>query len=589
MRGPELIMKKFSPLASAPKAFGAIAFIVLVFIGCGGGGGAGAPAAPAAAAPAQTVATTPATALTPPDTSLPALSLPNSVASGSVIDLACGRVYRGTLDLRNKSNVTVRTTGTCGKAVITPAREITGWTRHQGDIYSAPIAFDAAQVVIDGAPVPPAHWPNQPWVRAAGSTATTLQYAMPNADLAGATLVFKPYEWTIEARRVTAYAGNTMTLAATGNTAYDGYALSGTPEFYVQGKLWMLDQPGEWAVSGGRLYVWTRDGASPEGRAWAAPDSHGIDAADSASVTIQDVRIYAAANGINAPGAADLRIASVEVANSSENGIVNSGGARLSVDRSSIRNSVHDAITVHWGGGGESITNSSIDASGTVGLPANARAAINLTVGSGANIVNNIITNSAYIGVRVFRNATVAGNTVDGACAVLTDCGGLFTSARDRLPLNTRLSGNTVRNVGWGQRLAWAVYLGDYANGVTVSNNVLTASGNGMQIYNGYDNLVSGNSFSASDMSHIQIVEAGGSAVVRNNTVTGNAFSSLDGEESWRISSDLGAASVAQFGTYSSNSYRGSAPVFANFNGEALGFAQWQTRTGQDGASTWIP
>jgi parallel beta-helix repeat protein len=244
---------------------------------------------------------------------------------------------------------------------------------------------------------------------------------------------------------------------------------------------------------------------------------------------------------------------------------------------------------VHWGGGGERITNSSIDGAGTLGMPANARAAINLTVADGSNISNNRVANAGYIGIRVFRNATVAGNTVSGACFVLTDCGGLFTSARDRLALNTRMTGNRIDKVGRGQRLAWAIYLGDYANAVTIDGNTIADSGNGMQIYNGYGNTITGNTFSGSGQSHVQMVEAGAAAVVRNNAFSGNTFNARAGEENYRISSDLGSGSVAQFGTYSANNYLGSPPVFANFNGDALSFAQWKARTGQDAGSTQAP
>src|SRR5690606_28316297 len=134
----------------------------------------------------------------------------------------------------------------------------------------------------------------------------------------------------------------------------------------------------------------------------------------------------------------------------------------------------HDAIAVKWGGGGETVRNSTIHASGNLGMPTNAHAAINLTAGNGAVVQGNRVTDSGYIGIRVFRDAVASGNTVDGACLVLTDCGGIFTSARDKLPLNTRIENNVIGNVGKEQRLAWGLYLGDYANGVTVSGNTVT-------------------------------------------------------------------------------------------------------------------
>ena len=204
----------------------------------------------------------------------------------------------------------------------------------------------------------------------------------------------------------------------------------------------------------------------------------------------------------------------------------------------------------------------------------------------GASIVNNPDTNSGYIGIRAFRDAVISGNTVDTACVVLTDCGGIYAEAPDNLALNTRIENNTIANVGRSQRLAWGIYLDNRANTTTVTGNLVSNSGNGMLINGGHDNIVSGNTFSASTQSHIQMVENSGGGV-RNNSVTGNTFSARNGEETYRISSDVGVSSVAQFATYDRNGYNSSSAAFANYNGERISYAQWKSRTGQDAASTF--
>src|SRR6202011_4510518 len=96
----------------------------------------------------------------------------------------------------------------------------------------------------------------------------------PNSDVDGATLVY------LENQSVIA----TQTIA--------GAAFNTANKYYVEGKLWMLDSPGEWAVSGGRLYMWAPDGLSPEGRVWAVPNSNGINADFSTNITIDDVNIF---------------------------------------------------------------------------------------------------------------------------------------------------------------------------------------------------------------------------------------------------------------------------------------------------------
>lgn len=517
------------------------------------------------------------------------LAMPSNIASGSTVELQCGKTYFGTLDLKRKTGVTVKTSGSCGNAVLTPGQPVNGWTLYSGHIYSAPVSFDIEQVLVDKQPVSAAHWPSrsQIWAHATGATASSLTFAMPNADLVGAKLFFKPFEWNVEARTITAYSGGTMTLATTGDPNYDGYALSGAVDFYVEGKLWMLDEPGEWAVSGGRLYVWTTDGLSLEGRVFASPDAHGIDATSSANISIDGVEIFGAADGIHAPNALALHVTNADIEDSSSNGIMNSGGAGLSVDSSTIRNSRHDAIAVKWGGGAEVISNSQIDASGVGIMPVNAHGAINLTSGTGALVTGNHVTNSAYIGIRVFRSAVVAGNVVDGACKTLSDCGGILTEARDGQPLNTRIEGNTIRHVSDGQqKLVWAIDLTDSANGVTVQNNIIDVNENGLMIFNGFNNTITGNSFSNSTQAHIQMGESVSAGSVRGNTVTANVFTSANGEETYRISSDFGDASVAQFGTYGQNTYLNASAVFANFDGQALDFTQWKTKTGQDASST---
>lgn len=553
----------------------------------GSGGGSSQNDAIAGSAGAGSVVDLPA--VVAPDTSQPVLALPTSIANNSVVELSCGRTYRGTLDLRGKSGVTVRTAGTCGKAVISPGQNVTGWTHEQGNIWSAPISFDAAQVIVDGQATERAHWPNRPqvWEKAVSTSANSLSYPMPNADLVGATLVFRPYDWAIEGRRISAYSNGVMSLASLNDAAFGGFAPTGQNNFYVEGKLWMLDSPGEWAVSNGRLYLWAADGQSPEGRTWASPDAHGVDAENSSNVALQNISIYGAANGVNATGASSLKVSSVDIAHASRFGIWNSGGTALQVDGANIRNVRNDAIAVRWGGGNEVVSNSQIEAAGVVGMPTNSRAAVNLTLSSNATISGNNVKNSGYIGIRFFRNNVVSGNTVDGACLVLTDCGGMYGSSDDGVPLATRVQGNTIRNAGVGQHLGWGLYL-DNANGMNVLDNVFTSNGTGINIQDSSNLVLSGNQFSVSSTAHVQMVETG-SGNIRGVTVSNNRYSARNGEESYRLSSDKGTGSVQQFATYANNSYVSNSSVFANFNGAALNFTQWKTQTGQDAASTLQP
>jgi parallel beta-helix repeat protein len=511
------------------------------------------------------------------------LPVPTGILTGEIVHLQCGKAYVGTLNIAGKSNVVVRTIGSCGKATISPGRAIKGWKLHRDNIYSAPIDFSPVQVSVDEAPMSLAHYPNKPqiWAKGKSPDPNKLRYNMPDKDLTGALLVFRAEEWLIETRPVLDYADGTIMLKTKVGDAFD---LKPENEFYVEGKLWMLDSPGEWAVSNGRLYVWTPDGKSPEGRVWASPKESGIIANDSRNVTIDGVRIFSAANGIEATGSTNLRIVNTEIVNSSEDGM-HIGGTGLVIDNATITNSVKNGIWAYYGTTGSVITNSMITSTGMIGMPKRSKGSIVFEDGSGQHIENNKIINSSYIGIRVHKNATVRNNVIDGACLVLTDCGGIYTFARDKLPSNVLIERNTIKNLT--QRYAFAVYLDDYANGVTVTGNTITNNPSGVMMHNGFNNLVTKNVFSSSGHEHMLFNETSKTASIHRNQVTDNVFVSTNGEMTYRLWSLLENMTVKNFGQFNKNSYAGNPGVFAEVNGiGTMSYASWKSRMKQDERST---
>jgi parallel beta-helix repeat protein len=489
--------------------------------------------------------------------------IPTNIADGSTVSLQCGQTYQGTLDLNGKSNITVRTEGTCGKASITPGQAISGWTHYQGNIYSAPIGFHPVQVAVSGQPADAAHWPNRPqmWETNPG--------AVPNSDLDGATLVFLENQSVVNTQRI---SGNRVD----------------TPHwFYVEGKLWMLDSPGEWAVSNGRLFMWAPDGQSPEGRTWAAPNHNGINASNSSNITIDGVRIFSAYDGINADTSANLRVLNTDIINSARDGIWASGSRGLVFDKSTLTNTVRSGIDGWYWIEGAVITNSTITNTGTVGRHKPTDAGIMFGNGADNRIDNVRVINSGYHGISVLHNwrTSVTNSVVDTACVQLTDCGGIYTGARDQLPLNLRIEGNTVSNVKGHEGIA--IYLDDFANGVTVTGNTVSHSGQGMMIHNGFDNVVIHNTFESNDGMHLKFTQDSGN--IRNNQVTNNTFKSTNNE--WTFNMETGS-NLLSFATFDYNTYISTNPneFGRSWDGSSGGvtnsYADWKSWMGQDVNST---
>jgi parallel beta-helix repeat protein len=488
------------------------------------------------------------------------LPIPTNVANGATVGLRCGALYQGTLELNGRSNVTVKTVGNCGKARISPGRAVTGWVRYSGSIFSAPIGFTPQQVSIGGSAVSAAHWPNRPW---AASTA-----GMPGGQLSGATLVVLVNQSVIQSHTL---AGNSV---GTGK------------RFYVEGKLWMLDSPGEWAVQDGRLYLWAPDGRSPEGRAWAAPNSNGINADKSRGITVDGVSIFAANDGISANESSGLKVLNTDIDNSARDGIWAGGSRGLQVSGSKVSNARRNGIDGWYSITGAVISNSTISNTGMVGMPSASDAGIMFGDGSDNRIDKVRVVNSAYHGISVLHNrfTSVRNSVVDKACSRLTDCAAVYTSARDEQALTLLIEGNTVTNTRGAEAIG--IYLDDHANGVTVNQNIVANNTRGLVVHNGFNNVITNNTFASSGVTHVGFSQDVGK--VRNNRVTGNTFKSTDGEQTFNLEA---GADFKDFATYDYNTYRSNnLKVFGHtWDGRSAGLAHsyqgWKDQIGQDAHS----
>jgi parallel beta-helix repeat protein len=209
--------------------------------------------------------------------------------------------------------------------------------------------------------------------------------------------------------------------------------------------------------------------------------------------------------------------------------------------------------------------------------------------GDGAdNLIENVrVTNSSYHGISVLHNRTtnVLGSVVDGACIRLTDCAGIYTGARDQLPLTLKIEGNTVKNVKGSEGIG--IYLDDYANGVTVNRNTIANTTRAMVLHNAFNNAITNNNVSASAITHLAFAQDGGN--IRNNQVTGNTFASTGGEQTYNLES---GSNLKTFGSFNYNTYTSTnVNVFGRYwDGKSAGvttsYPGWKTWSGQDVNST---
>jgi parallel beta-helix repeat protein len=499
-----------------------------------------------------------------------------NIYDGATVNLECGRIYSGELDLSQRQNVTVQTVGDCGKATLTPSKPIVGWRRDASDsrLWIALSEFTPTQLAIGGVYVMPAHHPNVPgrWLRGTSRYSGQLRADLPSRDLSGATLRYLAAEWLIQTRIVQRYEGGVIYLAPGDD---EGFPLLAQTDFYLEGKRWMIDSPGEWVYVNGELIVWPPDGQSPEGRAWATPLARGIYAERSRNLTIKNISVVDAPLGIDGNGSVGLKLHDLDVLRTGEAAIVVGRGTE--VLRARIVGTLRHGIRANDDADQVRIIDSDIRGVGMLGMPQRTKGSIVFEHAVGQYLQGNRISDSAYLGIRVFRDATVTQNVIQRACLRLTDCGGIYTFARDRKPLNTLISFNQISELGVGAN--YGIYLDDYANAVTVRSNEVSKSPSGMQLHNAFNNLIADNIFIANSREHILFNETVNATVIRGNRVQRNRFVQADAGSPpvYRLWSYV-RGSLARFAEFSNNQYETSRRRFAQVDWRGmLDFSEWQS------------
>ncbi len=494
---------------------------------------------------------TPPAPLAPPPLPTTAAALPTVIGDNMVLNLDCGKIYYGTLNLSGHSNVTLQTAGDCGRAVITPAVPVTGWTLYKDQIYVAAVDQEVAQVLINGQLASLAHYPNSlkesGWLQPSSVTETSMTFSgLPNNDIVGAKATYRGnYPWAIGTRTITAYDGQTLTLPAPTNSDLISED-SPLGKFYLEGKLWMLDSPGEWAWADGKLYVWMPDGKAPGAQVLAAPDTYStVDVQGSSGITINNVRIYGGWIGIDASfsdihqkSTQDFHLLNSEVAFSDWSGIYATDAQGLTVDNSDIVGSLHTGIYSRYGSNGTVVKNSRFTNVNTIGMHKGSDGTIFLNSDQHASVLNNTITNAGKSGIFMGESSdsVVQGNKIYGACRIHGDCGGIYTFDRGKVLLNTRIVGNYISDVngdpvrpGSDIPERYGIYLDDFSMGVTVDSNIVTHGDSGMMLHMAANNIVEKNSFSNNSRHHVLFVEDSNAAgSLRDNTFSGNTFEGPD-------------------------------------------------------------
>jgi len=382
------------------------------------------------------------------------------------------------------------------------------------------------------------------------------------------------------------------------DNTWGGYldGIQSTPGYWLENKLWMLDKAGEWVFDGktSTLYVWMTDGSNPSQKDLrAAVHDHAFVAAGINDITVQNLAFDETrqdALSIDAArGKVTLRSLTSRLAGGGGLVVTNSVNGSGVIDKSTVSDSAGVGIYLGIDSTRKiDVTNNWVS---NAGLGFFADGAIVLGLESKAT--GNVVSRSSYIGIRGARFNTIESNQVSDSCLEFDDGGAIYVRGNDFTYADTKpvavrpfelkaiINKNVVRGAASApdrldgaharQSAVKGIYLDDFAEAVTVSNNTVVGDEYGVMIHLGRNNVVSGNTLSSSTQAQLwlqednpnlvdrvcsaeQVLEGcDGSNYLRRNTVKGNKMTPTSAAYVIKHSSDYG--STSDFAQYTNNSY----------------------------------
>jgi hypothetical protein len=419
---------------------------------------------------------------------------------GDVILLERGATFRESLAV-NRSGTAERpiVLGAYGEGprpVISGARQVTGWTQHQGNIFRAPVTLAAGEslryLYVDGARQTLARYPNQGWLRTEGGSANHLldsSLTAPAGTYDGARVVIHSVNWAFEKLDIASHTP--------GRLDYTSRAIYYTPPgdwgYFIENKLNLLDSPGEWYFDAAtsQIYLYLPGGANPSNHVVdVATQTHplqltgnhivadGIAIRHSTNgavhivylnnhVTMRDCEISETYWGIR--GYADDVVLH-------ENELFNIYDAAITLDgaRNQVtRNHVHDIAMVPGLG---------LDWWGYIGLDIK---------GSDSVVRHNLIERVGYIALGLAGDRQLTEeNVVREALAILNDGGGIAFDFLDDSVFRRNVIMDTLgtpesmsRTQVTDYRIAFSLYFGNRRiENTRLEYNVMTNAGTGIHV-----------------------------------------------------------------------------------------------------------
>lgn len=407
----------------------------------------------------------------------------SSFQPGDTIHFRCGDEWREQLIIPSSgtNGSPIRFMGgtdsiTCeadNKPVISAATEITGWTscstetndsrcpqqlEDYQDVYFADVPEDilsVKQLFVDDKYVDLAHYPDRQFTGSdylaididnsqEQKTFLVSRDPLPMSchnDLAGAGIHIRTSWGLIEKRNVTDF-DLTENIISWDEPTLD--PIRKDYGYYLNDKICMLDQPGEWYYDeyDRKLYLRLQDESNPndhvveisrydQGIKIISKNNIKIDGLQVNKSSLDGIAIRDRVNDTDTYGIAssNIEIVNVNIAGSGRDGIRITNARGVTVRDCNIEDSFENGLLVTYPRSYNlTVSGNTIKNSGMIfPVPDFKGSAVDTSWVTGATITNNKINSSGYHGITFGAQSEVRNNVIEESCQVLPDCGAIYT------------------------------------------------------------------------------------------------------------------------------------------------------------------
>lgn len=170
----------------------------------------------------------------------------------------CGDTFSGQLVPKSGtvgSQIVYSSYGSGNKPIISGFETLSGWTLQSGSIYRAATTATTTlnMVIVDGANTPKGRYPNASYLiyeSHSGNTSITDNQLTGTPDFTGSEVVVRTSRWKMDVAVISSHLGNTLTFSAITDEPTNNYG------YFIQNSPQVLDQAGEWYISGGYVYMY---------------------------------------------------------------------------------------------------------------------------------------------------------------------------------------------------------------------------------------------------------------------------------------------------------------------------------------------